>query len=310
MYDVNVLGTLRVTQALLPALEASGAGTIVVMSSTAGLIVYEGGGGYAAAKHAQTALAETLRLELCGRPIRVIEIDPGMVAHRRVRAGPLRRRRASRRPRSTPGWPSRWSPRTSPTASPGAPPGRTTSTSTGWWSARSPRPPSTRCTGSPGDRCVRRSGGGRPAAPPTPTGCAGWTTGSSRTCGDLLRAAADPLVVDLGYGATPVTAVELRARLAPRSAPDVRVVGLEIDPVRVAAAGRAADPPGLTFRRGGFELAGLRPGAGPGHERAAPVRRVRGGRAWRDDDRGARARRRARRGHLRRAGPARLLAAV
>ena len=79
MYDVNVLGTLRVTQALLPALEASGAGTVVVMGSTAGLIVYEGGAGYAAAKHAQTALAETLRLELCGRPIRVIEIDPGMV---------------------------------------------------------------------------------------------------------------------------------------------------------------------------------------------------------------------------------------
>jgi NADP-dependent 3-hydroxy acid dehydrogenase YdfG len=78
MYDVNVLGTLRVTKALLPDLEA-GAGTIVMMSSTAGLIVYEGGAGYAAAKHAQTALAETLRLELCGRPIRVIEIDPGMV---------------------------------------------------------------------------------------------------------------------------------------------------------------------------------------------------------------------------------------
>jgi NADP-dependent 3-hydroxy acid dehydrogenase YdfG len=79
MYDVNVLGTLRVTQALLPLLEASGAGTVVVVSSTAGLIVYEGGGGYTAAKHAQTALAETLRLELCGRPIRVVEIDPGMV---------------------------------------------------------------------------------------------------------------------------------------------------------------------------------------------------------------------------------------
>jgi NADP-dependent 3-hydroxy acid dehydrogenase YdfG len=79
MFDVNVLGTLRVTQALLPALEASGAGTVVMLSSTAGLIVYEGGGGYAAAKHAQTALAETLRLELCGRPIRVVEIDPGMV---------------------------------------------------------------------------------------------------------------------------------------------------------------------------------------------------------------------------------------
>jgi len=79
MYDTNVLGTLRVTQALLPALEATGRGTVVVLSSTAGLGVYEGGGGYAAAKHAQTALAETLRLELCGRPVRVIEIDPGMV---------------------------------------------------------------------------------------------------------------------------------------------------------------------------------------------------------------------------------------
>jgi NADP-dependent 3-hydroxy acid dehydrogenase YdfG len=79
MYEVNVLGTVRVTKALLPALEASGAGTIVIMSSTAGLIVYEGGGGYAAAKHGTTAVAETLRLELCGRPVRVIEIDPGMV---------------------------------------------------------------------------------------------------------------------------------------------------------------------------------------------------------------------------------------
>jgi len=79
MYEVNVLGTVRVTKALLPALDASGAGTIVVLSSTAGLVVYEGGGGYTAAKHAQTAVAETLRLELCGRPIRVVEIDPGMV---------------------------------------------------------------------------------------------------------------------------------------------------------------------------------------------------------------------------------------
>ncbi|ASW56901.1 SDR family oxidoreductase [Plantactinospora sp. KBS50] len=79
MYEVNVLGTLRVTQAVLPLLDASGAGTVVVISSTAGLIVYEGGGGYTAAKHGQTALAETLRLELCGRPVRVVEIDPGMV---------------------------------------------------------------------------------------------------------------------------------------------------------------------------------------------------------------------------------------
>jgi NADP-dependent 3-hydroxy acid dehydrogenase YdfG len=79
MYDVNVLGTLRVTKALLPALEASGAGTIVTIGSTAAFTVYEGGGGYTAAKHAQNALVGTLRLELSGKPVRVVEIDPGMV---------------------------------------------------------------------------------------------------------------------------------------------------------------------------------------------------------------------------------------
>jgi NADP-dependent 3-hydroxy acid dehydrogenase YdfG len=79
MYEVNVLGTLRVTRAMLPALVASGRGHVVVMSSTAGHIVYEGGGGYAAAKHGATAFAETLRLELCGQPVRVTEIAPGMV---------------------------------------------------------------------------------------------------------------------------------------------------------------------------------------------------------------------------------------
>jgi hypothetical protein len=78
-------------------------------------------------------------------------------------------------------------------------------------------------------------------------------------CGGLLTAAATPLVVDLGYGATPVTTMELRARLAVAVRSDVTVVGLEIDPVRVADAQQSADPPGLEFRRGGFELAGLRP---------------------------------------------------
>jgi hypothetical protein len=78
-------------------------------------------------------------------------------------------------------------------------------------------------------------------------------------CRDLLTAAAVPLVVDLGYGATPVTAVELRGRLAAAVRPDVTVVGLEIDPARVGAALPFADPPRLEFRRGGFELAGLSP---------------------------------------------------
>ena len=79
MFEVNVIGALQVTQALLPALAASGQGHVVVMSSTAGRIVYEGGGGYTAAKHGATALAETLRLELLGQPVRVTEIAPGMV---------------------------------------------------------------------------------------------------------------------------------------------------------------------------------------------------------------------------------------
>jgi len=79
MYDVNVLGTLHITQALLPKLIASGAGTIVLMGSTAGLISYEGGGGYVVAKHGTHAIAETLRLELYDKPVRVIEIAPGMV---------------------------------------------------------------------------------------------------------------------------------------------------------------------------------------------------------------------------------------
>ncbi|MGH3405473.1 MAG: SDR family NAD(P)-dependent oxidoreductase [Streptosporangiaceae bacterium] len=79
MYEVNVIGTLHATQALLPKLAASGAGTIVLMSSTAGFVAYEGGGGYVAAKHGTHAIAGTLRLELAGQPVRVIEIAPGMV---------------------------------------------------------------------------------------------------------------------------------------------------------------------------------------------------------------------------------------
>ena len=79
MYEVNVIGTLLVTRALLPALVASGAGTLINVGSTAGHIAYEGGGGYTAAKHGVTVMTETLRLELNGQPVRVTEIAPGMV---------------------------------------------------------------------------------------------------------------------------------------------------------------------------------------------------------------------------------------
>jgi NADP-dependent 3-hydroxy acid dehydrogenase YdfG len=78
-YDVNVLGTVRVTKALLPALRAAGGGDVVFVGSTAGLVSYEGGASYTAAKHGVHTLAETLRLELNGEPVRVIEIAPGMV---------------------------------------------------------------------------------------------------------------------------------------------------------------------------------------------------------------------------------------
>ena len=79
MYDVNVLGTLRMTRALLPKLVASGDGVVVNVTSTAAFTPYEGGAGYVAAKHAERALSETLRLELCGQPVRVTEVAPGMV---------------------------------------------------------------------------------------------------------------------------------------------------------------------------------------------------------------------------------------
>jgi NADP-dependent 3-hydroxy acid dehydrogenase YdfG len=78
MYDSNVLGVVRMTKALLPALEASGDGIVVVIGSIAGFEPYEGGAGYNAAKHAVRAARQVLRYELLGRPVRVCEIDPGM----------------------------------------------------------------------------------------------------------------------------------------------------------------------------------------------------------------------------------------
>jgi hypothetical protein len=82
-----------------------------------------------------------------------------------------------------------------------------------------------------------------------------WIVGTQAS---RLRDAADPLVIDLGFGANPVTTIELADRLRTLR-PDLRVLGLEIDPDRVAAAAPLADPPALTFERGGFELAGRRP---------------------------------------------------
>jgi NADP-dependent 3-hydroxy acid dehydrogenase YdfG len=79
MYETNVLGVMRVTKALLPALERSGDGHIVVVGSVAGLEVYPGGAGYTAAKHAANAVTRSLRLELLGKAIRVSEVAPGMV---------------------------------------------------------------------------------------------------------------------------------------------------------------------------------------------------------------------------------------
>lgn len=79
MYDTNVLGLMRVTRALLPKLEASGAGHIVNIGSIAGREAYPGGSGYNAVKFAVVAITKALRLELVGKPIRITEIAPGMV---------------------------------------------------------------------------------------------------------------------------------------------------------------------------------------------------------------------------------------
>lgn len=79
MYETNVLGLMRMTRSLLPALEASGNGHVINVGSIAGFETYAGGGGYTAVKHAVRAITKTLRLELLGRPVRVTEIAPGLV---------------------------------------------------------------------------------------------------------------------------------------------------------------------------------------------------------------------------------------
>ena len=79
MWETNVIGLLRVTQTLLPKLEASGNGHIVNLGSIASFETYPGGAGYTASKHAVRAITRTLRLELLGKPIRVTEILPGLV---------------------------------------------------------------------------------------------------------------------------------------------------------------------------------------------------------------------------------------
>ena len=79
MYEANVLGVVRVTKALLPQLAASGDGHVVMIGSVAGLEAYPGGAGYNAAKFGVRAVTQVLRMELLGQPVRVTEIDPGMV---------------------------------------------------------------------------------------------------------------------------------------------------------------------------------------------------------------------------------------
>jgi hypothetical protein len=79
MWETNVLGTLRVTKALLPRLAESGNGHVVTVTSIAAVEVYDGGAGYTSAKHAESALHRTLRGEFLGQPVRFTEILPGMV---------------------------------------------------------------------------------------------------------------------------------------------------------------------------------------------------------------------------------------
>ncbi|MFW0783273.1 SDR family NAD(P)-dependent oxidoreductase [Gordonia sp. CPCC 206044] len=79
MWETNVIGTLRLTKALIPALIASGDGLIVTVTSIAAIEAYDNGAGYTSAKHAQGVLHRTLRFELLGKPVRLTEIAPGMV---------------------------------------------------------------------------------------------------------------------------------------------------------------------------------------------------------------------------------------
>jgi len=83
MWETNVLGLMFVTRALLPKLEASGAASrpahMVNVGSIAGFETYHGGAGYTSVKHGVRAITRTLRLELLGKPIRITEIDPGLV---------------------------------------------------------------------------------------------------------------------------------------------------------------------------------------------------------------------------------------
>jgi NADP-dependent 3-hydroxy acid dehydrogenase YdfG len=79
MYETNVLGTLRMTRALLPSIIASGDGHVIIVGSVAAYEAYPGGGGYNAAKFAERAVASVLRQELLGQPVRVTEVDPGLV---------------------------------------------------------------------------------------------------------------------------------------------------------------------------------------------------------------------------------------
>ncbi len=148
MYDVNVLGTLRVTKALLPAAREER------RRHDRDHELHRRPDRLRGRRRLRGGQARTDRAGRDAAAGAERAADPGggdrprHGADRRVRAGPLRRRSSTGRRPSTPAWRSRWSPTTSPTAWPGWRPGRTTSTSTGWWSARWPRPPSTRCTGS------------------------------------------------------------------------------------------------------------------------------------------------------------------
>lgn len=79
MYETNVLGVMRMTRALLPRLIDSGDGHVITIGSIAALEPYPGGAGYNAAKAGADAVMRVLRQELLGLPVRVTEIDPGMV---------------------------------------------------------------------------------------------------------------------------------------------------------------------------------------------------------------------------------------
>ena len=252
MYETNVLGTLRVTKALLPALVAAdGEGVVVNVGSIAGFLAYEGGGGYTVAKHGVHVMTETLRLELVDQPVRITLVAPGMVRTEEfsltrfggdreradaVYAGvpePARRRGRRRRHRldGDPPGPRQHRPARRQAARAGRPaqgPPRAVAR------PRHPAPSTPRTSWRAGR--VRAGGGGPPRTPASPRSPSPTRVNTSRSCSRLRR----PAQNSTSSGDDPEAAPEVGHRHVVVAA----VVGEGRGPRGVRASSSAREPIG------------------------------------------------------------------